>query len=71
VFSLSGTSSGKEGWTNQWIVLNLILVFVMNVKIHDGVMLDLPKGEAASRRGAWDGTMTFTTWDFICTDSIA
>jgi hypothetical protein len=42
VFSLSGTSSGKEGWTNQWIVLNLILVFVVHVKIHGGVMLDAP-----------------------------
>jgi hypothetical protein len=42
VFSLFGRSSGKEGWTHQWIVLNLILVFVVDVKIHGEVMLDAP-----------------------------
>jgi hypothetical protein len=36
-------------------VLNLILVFVMNVKVHGGVMLDAPKGESGSYTGAWDG----------------
>ena len=37
-------TSGKGGGTNQLIVLNQILVFMVNVKIHGGMMLDSLKG---------------------------
>lgn len=43
-YETPGATSGKGGGTNQWIVLNLILVFVVNVKVHGGMMLDAQKG---------------------------